>query len=399
MSDRDGEKSVDMQPLLAGPIDIRSFVLTGIFALLLFHTLHFAAPILMPITVAMLFNLLLSPAVRMLNRLRIPQALAALLVLIVLLSLVAGAMALLTEPAREWLQRLPYSAFRMEQRLQELKEPIERLQQVTEQLEQAAQLGGDGNGDVNESSSVEIRSPGLIRLVLTGTPAVLATIGVVIVLLFFLLASGDALTRKIVSVMPRLTDKRRAVGIIRGIERDISFYLLNVTWINLTLGTVLSLALWLLGVPNPLLWGALIALLNYAPYIGALIGLIILAAVGLLSFDSLGQALLVPGVFAVMTVLEGQILTPLILGRRLALSPVAIFIAMLTWGWLWGIAGALIAVPLLASFKIVCENLEALRPIAVLLGDERWPATRSLSEQLPADAPPPDQESPDRDRS
>lgn len=395
---RGDDKTINIQPLLTGPIDIRSFVLTGIFALLLFHTLHFAAPILMPITVAMLFNLLLSPAVRVLNRLRIPQALAALLVIIVLLSLVAGAVALLTEPAREWLQRLPYSAFRMEQRLQELKEPIEKLQQVTEQLEQATQLN-NGNGEADGSSSVEIRSPGLIRLVLTGTPAVLASIGVVIVLLFFLLASGDALTRKIVSVMPRLTDKRRAVGIIRGIERDISFYLLNVTWINLTLGATLSVALWLLGVPNPLLWGALIALLNYAPYIGALIGLIILTAVGLLSFDNLGQALLVPGVFTVMTVLEGQILTPLILGRRLALSPVAIFIAMLTWGWLWGIAGALIAVPLLASFKIVCENLDTLRPIAVLLGDERWPATRALSEQLPGDAPTPDQAPPERDRS
>ena len=346
----------------AGPIDIRSVALSGIFLLLLFYTLYFAAPVLMPIAVAVLFNLLLAPAVRLLARLRIPQPLGAALVLALGLGLFAGAVSLLADPAREWMQKAPDSFYQVETKLRSLKEPIEKIQQASSQIEQATQLG-----DKQPTQKVEIERPGLTQALLAGTPEVLASTGIVIVLLYFLLASGDSIRRKVVSVIPLLQDKKRAVEIMRGIERDISYYLLTVTFINLVLGIIVTLVLTALGVPNPLLWGAMIALFNYAPYIGAAAGIVILAAVGLLSFDTLPQALLVPGFFLVLTVLEGQLITPMILGRRLLLSPVAIFITMVIWGWLWGVTGALIAVPLLASIKIICENFEPLQPVAEFL--------------------------------
>lgn len=354
----DGRRAVGTD----NPVDVRSVVLTGIFVLLLFYTFFFAAPIIMPVTVALLLYFLLAPAVRAMARLCIPQTISALVALALTIAMLAGAAILLAEPAQEWMKKAPVSFYKVEQRLRSLRGPIEQIQQATEQLEQAANVGGE-----NTTQKVAIEQPGVARVLLSGTSEILASIGIVVVLLFFLLASGDALRRKIISVIPRLRDKKRALEIMHGVERDISYYLLTVTFINLGLGLFTTLILHLLEVPNPLLWGVMVAILNFAPYLGAAASTLILTAVGLLSFDSLAQAFLVPGTFVGLTILEGQFVTPMVLGRRLALSPVAIFIAMILWGWLWGVTGALIAVPLLVSFKIVCEKLEPLNPVAEFL--------------------------------
>ncbi|MFO1431792.1 MAG: AI-2E family transporter [Candidatus Competibacteraceae bacterium] len=346
-----------------GRVDIRSAMLTGIFIMLVFYTLYFAAPVLMPIILAMLFNLLLAPVVRLLSKFGIPQALGAALVLLVSLGVLLGGVTLLATPAEEWIKAGPENFQKIEQKLRTLRKPIEQIQKATEQIQQVT-TPSDGN---QSAQKVELQGPSLTSTLLSGTPEILATTGVVIVLLYFLLASGDSLRRKVVSVIPRLQDKKRAVEIMRGLEHDISHYLLTVTLINSSLGAVATVGLYWMGVPNAMLWGAMVALFNFAPYVGATVSVIILAAVGLLTFDTLGQALLVPGIVATLSVIEGQIITPAVLGQRLSLSPVAIFIAMILWGWLWGVPGALLAVPLLASFKIVCEKLEPLQPVATFL--------------------------------
>jgi predicted PurR-regulated permease PerM len=123
----------------------------------------------------------------------------------------------------------------------------------------------------------------------------------------------------------------------------------------------------LLDIPNPMLWGAIVGILNFAPYAGAATSLLIMTMIGMLTFDDISQAFLVPGVTAAILFTTSQIIIPLVLGRRLLLSPVAIFIAIMVWGWLWGILGALLAVPLLASFKIICERIESLQPVAEFL--------------------------------
>ena len=350
-------------PAASVAVDIRSAMLTGIFVMLVFYTLYFAASVLMPIILALLFNFLLAPVVRLLNKLGIPQTVGAALVLIVTLGALFGAISLLATPAEEWVRAAPQNFHKIEEKLRLLRQPIEKIQRATEQIEQATTAG---NKD-QPTQKVELQGPSLATTVLSGTPGILATTGMVIVLLYFLLASGDSLRRKVVSVNPRRQDKKRAVEIMRGLEQDISHYLLTVTLINLSLGACAAIGLYLSGVPNALLWGTMVALFNFAPYIGAITSVIILAAVGLLTFDTLGQALLVPGIVAALSVIEGQIVTPAILGQRLSLSPVAVFIAMILWGWLWGIPGALLAVPLLASFKIVCEKFEPLQPVATFL--------------------------------
>jgi predicted PurR-regulated permease PerM len=204
-------------------------------------------------------------------------------------------------------------------------------------------------------------------LLLAGTPHVVASILSTTILVYFLLVAGDVFLRKLVNVIPTFRDKKRAVDITRQIEADISFYLLNFTLVNVGLGVAMAIVTAFLGMPNPLLWGVLVAVLNFVPYAGAIASTAMLAMVGLQTFDSVPQALAAPAILVGLVALSAEVVTPYVLGRGLLLNPVAIFIAIMLWGWLWGIVGVLLAVPLLASFKIICERVEPLHPIAEFL--------------------------------
>ena len=340
----------------------RSLAITGIFIMMLFYTLYFASAVLIPITLALLLNMLLAPGVRLLTTLRIPQALGAAIVVISVLMMLIGALYALSGPAQEWLEKAPSSFYKIEQKLRQIKKPIEEIQKATEQIAAATQLDKP-----IAAQEVELKSSSVTDFLLSSTPQVIATAGVVTILVFFLLASGDLFLRKLVAVIPTFHDKKRAVEIVRSIQEDISFYLMAITLINLGLGLCVSIALSYVGVPNPMLWGAMVTILSFAPYIGPITNLLILTLVGMLTFDDMSQALIIPGVFAVITVIVSHLMLPAVLGRRLLLSPVAIFISIIVWGWLWGVLGALLAVPLLASFKIICEQVEPLEPIAQFL--------------------------------
>ncbi len=181
-----------------------------------------------------------------------------------------------------------------------------------------------------------------------------------LVLLYFLLASGDLFLRKLIRVLTTLEDKKRAVEIARRLQEDISLYLLTITLINLGLGVAEGIAMHLLGMPNPLLWGVIAAILNFIPYLGAMVGMAVIAAVAALTFQTPGQILLPPLVYFLLTAAEGYLITPHIIGRRLTLNPVMILLGLIFWGWMWGIVGAIVAVPLLVSFKILCDHIPQL---------------------------------------
>jgi predicted PurR-regulated permease PerM len=195
------------------------------------------------------------------------------------------------------------------------------------------------------------------------TPRFIAIVLQVVILLYFLLASGDLFLRKVIKVLPNLTDKLKAVRIARQTEESISTYLSTAALINFIQGVAVGVAMQLIGMPNAILWGALAMLLEFIPYIGAATLTVVLFVVGLTTFQNLGPALLPPLVFLVINALQANLLYPVLQGRRLALNPVAVFLGLAFWFWIWGVPGAFIAVPILAAFKICCDHIEGLAQI------------------------------------
>jgi predicted PurR-regulated permease PerM len=343
--------------------------LSGLFVLSIFYTLYFARAILLPIVLAALLAIVLSPLVKMLARLRIPEPVGAAAVLIALLCTMGYGAYKLAEPAAQWIERAPATLGELERKLRALKKSFEGVSKAAQKVEEIA-AGGD-QATQKQKLAVAVAPPSLAGKLLAGTQTFLVAAAATIVLLYFLLATGEMFLRRVVRVIPGRSDKKRAVTMIRTIESDIARYLSTITFINVGLGAATAVAMYLLDMPNPVLWGVLVALLNYVPFIGPFFGLVVLTTVAILTFDQVGHALLVPAVFSLLVIVEGQILTPVIVGRNLTLNPVIIFIGMLFWSWLWGIVGALIAVPILMTFKIVCDHVPSLAPVAELLSGRR----------------------------
>lgn len=344
-------------------VEVRSIAITGLFVLAAFYTLYFARAFLLPIVLAVLLDFLLSPLIRGMKRARIPEPLSAALVIVVLLGTAGFAIYGLVDPAKEWVAKLPASMQEAENRLRKLRTPVEQVSKTAEQVEQVAKVD---NGP--KTPEVVVKGPTLTERLFGTTQTLIASAVEVIILLYFLLAAGDLFLQKLIKVLPLLRDKKKAVAIARETEASISTYLVTVTLVNIGLGVAVAFVMFLLKMPNPLLWGALAALAEFVPYLGATALVAILTLAGLVTFEQVGHALLIPAAYLAVNVLQSQVLSPLILGRRLTLNPVAIFVGLVFWWWIWGIPGAFIAVPLIATFKIFCDHIEALAPIGEFLG-------------------------------
>jgi predicted PurR-regulated permease PerM len=207
----------------------------------------------------------------------------------------------------------------------------------------------------------------MLAQVAAAAPALIAEFVVTIFLAFLFLLHGDDLLRKFVTLAPHLRAKRDLVAATRQAQHELSLYMITITLINAGLGLATALALYLLGMPDPLLWGGVAALLNYAPFIGPLVTALLLAFAGFAEFTSPLQALAAPATFLGLHLVEGQVVTPHLVGRRLALDPVMVLLALVVLGWAWGAAGLLIAVPLLSCAKIIAARMPEAQPLAILL--------------------------------
>jgi predicted PurR-regulated permease PerM len=344
-------------------VEITSIAITGLFVLAFFYTLYFARAFFVPVILALMLDFLLSPIVRALKRLRIPESIGAVMVLVGLVLVLATAMYSLADPVREWLTKAPATLSKTREQLGRIRRPVEQVSRTAEQVEDATSAPAD-----TRATEVVVKGPSLSER-LFGTTQSILTVGVeVIILLYFLLAAGDLFLQKLIKVLPQLKDKKRAVTIARETEAGVSAYLFTMTLLNIGEGVVVAVAMALLGVPNPALWGVLAVVLEYVPYIGAFALAGILTLVGLSTFDDPLRALLVPGAYIAINFVQGNFLVPLVLGRRLTLNPVAIFIGLVFFWWIWGVPGAFLAVPILATFKIFCDHIETLQPIGEFLG-------------------------------
>ncbi|MGY0652062.1 AI-2E family transporter [Luteimonas sp. A537] len=328
------------------------------------YTLWAAQGVILPVLLAMFLALIGNPVIRALRRICLPRFLAALLVLC---GGIAGTALLgqqLLAPAIDWMQEAPRQMRQLGKELGELAEPVREANRVAEDI--ARQASGDGRKVEVVRTQVDDPYSALAR-----APRMAGSVLAVVLLTFFFMVFGEDLQRRAIALLPTRQRQRVTVEIMQSIERDVSRYVFTITLINAGVGVLLAAVLhWGLGVDmqEALLWGTIAMLLNFAPYVGPAIGLVAMLLMGFVTWDDVGASLLPAAIYLGLHTLEGQLVTPLVLGQRMQLSPLVLMLALLLFGWLWGIVGLLLAVPLLVCVKRVLARIDGLEGWARLLG-------------------------------
>ena len=336
------------------PSDPKVIFLGGLFALALLAAVYVAAEIVLPLVLAVVLKLLLQPAMRLLERWHLPRILAALLLILAVFGTIVGLGAAIASPASTWAAKLPQGIPRLQERLSFLQAPINTLQRFLQQVEDYGQPAG-------APAAVSAEGSTLMTKLFTGTRNFASGFFTTILFLFFLLVSGDTFLRRLVEILPSFSNKRQAVDISQQVESDISAYLVTITLMNAAVGIATAVVMWLTGIGDPILWGAVAFLLNFVPILGPIFGVVIFLLAGLLTNDTLWQALLPAGLYLGIHLIEGETITPMLLAKRFTLNPVLVIISLVFWFWMWGAPGAILSVPMLAITKIICDRI---RPLA-----------------------------------
>ena len=341
-----------------------SMALVVLATLAISYTLWAAQDLILPVLLGIFFALVGNPIIRLLQRIWIPRFLGALMVLVFGIASMVELGRQLVTPAGEWIRQVPSQMQQVAPKLRNLVAPMREANKAAENIARAA--GGENTARPVQVVKTETNNP---YKALTATPRMLASVLAVVLLTFFFMVYGQSLQRNALALLPGRQQKRITVEILQSIEHEISRYMLTITLINTLFGLVFAGALFYLGVPldEALLWGTMAALLNFAPYAGPLIGILIMLVMGFVAFHDLLHSLLPAGIYLLLHTLEGQLLTPIVLGRRMALSPLILILGLMVFGWMWGIIGLLLAVPMLVCVKIVLSKLEGLEGWAKLL--------------------------------
>jgi predicted PurR-regulated permease PerM len=352
---------VDLAPADEGfSVEPRTVILGALLLLAVLAACYAAAEIVLPIVLAFVLSAVLRPVLRVLEQVHLPRFLAALVIVIALVSLLVAIGMLLSGPLSDWISRLPQTMPRLQQRLRWLSTPVHSLQNALAHIQKLAPVGGPPALSVQTTTIAE-RLLGEVKYV-SGEGFT------TLLVLFFVLMSGETFLRRFVEILPRFKDKRQAVAISQQIEEDISIYLATITMMNAFVGIAVALTSWACGLGDPLLWGMIAFLLNYVPILGPTAGVILFLVTGLVTIDPLWAAFLPAALYLLIHMAEGETITPLLLARRFTVNPVLIVLGVVFWYWLWGIVGAVLATPMLAMLKIVCDRIERLKPIGHLIG-------------------------------
>jgi predicted PurR-regulated permease PerM len=346
-------------------------LLIGIFIFLAVYALYFAREFFMPVILAFMLALMLTPIVRFLRKHGVPEGISATLLVLLSVGGIGGTGYFMSGPVMDLVNDAPTIGRQLTERLSELRHPFDRVMQISRQVDEIAETAQEPG-----VQKVVVAQPGIVSQAAGNLLSAATTIAITFVLSLFLLASGTMFYEKIIQSFTRMSEKKRALRVVYDVEREISRYLLTVALINGGLGLAVGLGLWAIGLPNPYVWGVAAALLNFLPYVGALLTVLLVAVISIISFDSLSYALVAPAFVILCNVVEGQFVTPLVVGRRLEINAVAIFIAVAFWSWLWGFVGALIAVPILVVVKVFCDHFDSLRHVGNFWPHSRPPTNR-----------------------
>lgn len=354
---------MDPQTPLSNPeLTTINRVLIGIFIVLIAQVFFVAQDVVMPMVLGILIAQTLRPIVRFAEKRRVPPAISAFLIIVFL----AGGMGFgaysLSGPVSDLISSAPETGLKIREKFAEYRGEIEAVKDASDQVQTLTQ--GSNATDVQR---VVVEQPALLSAAASKTFTGLTTFVVALILAMFLLSTGTLFYEKIIGIMPLMSEKKRALRVIYDVERQVSRYLFAISLINAGLGVAIGTCLWLYGMPNPVMWGCIAAVFNFLPFIGAWAGGLAVAATALVVYPTLGTALIAPAIYLGLTTLEGNFLTPMIVGRRLELNIVAVFLTVTVWGWLWGLIGALMAVPILVIVKVLCDNFESMNAFGQFL--------------------------------
>lgn len=394
---RRAHRSRAENPRASGPLlsHLTRLIISAAGILILFY---FARSVVLPIMLAIVGWMVLKPPVAWLRTRKIPGPLGAAMVMGSLLSVIGFGLVHLERPIVEWVKTAPETLPRLKTKYQHIFAPISRMTTAVYGLgnvaaEEHAHLQGQGatnqppkplevthagshSNSNSSTNTVQAASPtpattstggasDIAGTLFTWTGSILFGIVETTVLMFLLLASGDRFIEKCAAIMP--TSRGEAVAIGQQIQRSISMYLFSVSLINIVLGALVGFSLQLVGMPNAAMWGVFAALVNFIPYFGPIVGIAIVTGAGLLAFDSVGRGLLPAGAYLVWHLLEADLITPILLGKRFRMSAFVIFVMLMFCGWLWGVLGALLAMPVLVSINVICSRVPRLAPVAEFL--------------------------------
>ncbi|GAB1596792.1 AI-2E family transporter [Lysobacter claricitrinus] len=357
--DDDATQAVHARPRASFAVVTLAVLATG-------FTLWAAQGLILPVLLAMFFALVGNPIIRVLKRIYVPRFLSALLVITLGFTAAVLLVEQLVQPATEWVHDAPSGIRQLAPKLREMIKPVHEANQAAQRLANAATAGA--NGESRNVQVVRTESSGDPYRWLMGTPKLVSSLLAVVLLTFFFMVYGENLQRHALALVPTRQQQKLTVEILTSIEREISRYVLTISVINMVVGAVIALALNLIGVPTQeaLLWGTMAMLLNFAPYVGPLIGILTLLVMGFLRYKD-WMALAPAGIYLLVHTLEGQLITPIVLGRSMRLSPLILILALMVFGWVWSMIGLLLAVPLLVCVKLVLSRIEGLEGWARLL--------------------------------
>ena len=363
------------------PIDVRSASLAVLAVLAGLFALQWASAVLIPVALGLIFSVALSPLVNRLQRWRLPRALGAAVVMTSLLAGLGWTAYSLSADASALIESLPAATQKVRQAVQEArrhqagKSAIDQVQRAAKQLEQAGLVGGGSAAEAEGVTRVRIeRAPFDVKEYLwMGTVGLLASVGQAVVILFitfFLLAAGDTFRRKLVKIAgPTFARRRITVQALDEITQQVERYLLVQMFTSVLVGVVIGISFWAIGLEHAAVWGVVAFVLDFIPYLGAITLAGTAALVAFVQFGSVDMALGVTALVAGVVTVSGHLLTPWLNSRASRMNAVAVFVGVLAFGWLWGIWGLLLGVPVLTTVKAICDRVDDLNPIGELLGN------------------------------
>jgi predicted PurR-regulated permease PerM len=331
-----------------------------------------------PVALAVLLAALLRPVVRWLERRHVRTAIGATVVVLLTLLMFAAAGWALSVPLQDWAASIPKSVAAAQAKLAQLRRPVQQITRVAQQLQAAGQPAPDSAAGAGAAGGTRPQPPpsapsppvaGVIAKALGTTTSLVMGLVEVLLLGWLILASGDLFYEKLIRLLPHPSDKRLATRVVDDSESVVAGYMLATAMINAGQAVAVGLALWFLGMPNPLLWAVACFVLEFIPYLGGTLMVGLLTIVAFTTFDGLSRIIAPPAAYLAISTLQNNLVSPLVYGHRLRLNPVAVLVGVMFWWTVWGVAGAFLAVPIIAAAKVIGDHVSRLRPVGEFLGD------------------------------